>query len=323
MLLGSSSKGLEEPYKELRSNQDLSEGTKKMNSEVEMVIIYDHMIPDSEVEWLQGCAIGRFRDGMNVKKAQDLIEPEDISCQISSSVESVKIQREVAAWISLEEVPLHLWNEQFFRSLRDKWGKFIKKDSATASKSLLDTARILVSVQSKLNIPPPISMGSKGMTRRILGTLGGVGRCDLLQDGHFTYHRSRIAYGSSWYCGLYQETYRGQVQQEVVGFERSKLNVGGRVVLIKSVLSSLPVYYMSLFEIPVTVKKILEKIQRKFLWGGSIETRTHWKLLELEKMETEIRQEHTNYRTRLSLQRWDLLDGNAAASSEHQPQPSV
>ncbi|XVE90105.1 hypothetical protein DITRI_Ditri20bG0050800 [Diplodiscus trichospermus] len=74
--------GLEEPYKVLRSNQDLSEGMKKENSEVETVIIYDHMIPDSEVEWLQGCAIRRFRDGMNVKKAQDLIEAEDISCQM-------------------------------------------------------------------------------------------------------------------------------------------------------------------------------------------------------------------------------------------------
>ncbi|XVE71770.1 hypothetical protein DITRI_Ditri10aG0178500 [Diplodiscus trichospermus] len=33
--------------------------------------------------------------------------------------------------------------------------------------------------------------------------------------------------------------------------------------------------------------------------------------------------EHPNYKTRLSLQRWDLLDSVAAASSEHQPQRSV
>ena len=38
-------------------------------------------------------------------------------------------------------------------------------------------------------------------------------------------------------------------------------------VIKKSTLSNLPVYFMSLFKIPVSMATQLEKIQRQFLWG--------------------------------------------------------
>ena len=53
----------------------------------------------------------------------------------------------------------------------------------------------------------------------------------------------------------------------------SQLSMAGRVTLIKSVLSSLPTYYMSLFLIPQGVRESLEKIQRNFLWNGTAEKR--------------------------------------------------
>jgi hypothetical protein len=46
------------------------------------------------------------------------------------------------------------------------------------------------------------------------------------------------------------------------------LSMAGRICLIKSVLSSLSVYYMSSFLMPKGVCNILTSIQRRFLWSG-------------------------------------------------------
>ncbi|GJR39359.1 reverse transcriptase domain, reverse transcriptase zinc-binding domain protein [Tanacetum coccineum] len=43
---------------------------------------------------------------------------------------------------------------------------------------------------------------------------------------------------------------------------------GGRLTLVKSVLGSLPLYYYSMFRVPLCVIKKLESIRREFLWGG-------------------------------------------------------
>ncbi|KAK2648312.1 hypothetical protein Ddye_015801 [Dipteronia dyeriana] len=49
--------------------------------------------------------------------------------------------------------------------------------------------------------------------------------------------------------------------------------MGERLVLIKSVLNSIPTYYMSVFRMPVGVARKIEKLQRCFLWGDGIEKR--------------------------------------------------
>jgi hypothetical protein len=43
---------------------------------------------------------------------------------------------------------------------------------------------------------------------------------------------------------------------------------GGRVTLIKSTLSNLPTYFLSLFPISSCVSSRIEKLHRDFLWGG-------------------------------------------------------
>ncbi|KAL9674589.1 hypothetical protein QQ045_030861 [Rhodiola kirilowii] len=47
------------------------------------------------------------------------------------------------------------------------------------------------------------------------------------------------------------------------------LSMAGRVVLIKSALCNLPLYYASMYKIPLSVAQEMEKIQRRFLWGSS------------------------------------------------------
>ena len=47
------------------------------------------------------------------------------------------------------------------------------------------------------------------------------------------------------------------------------MSKGGRLTLLKSNLSSLPTYYLSLFTISQHVANRLERMQRNFLWGRS------------------------------------------------------
>ena len=47
------------------------------------------------------------------------------------------------------------------------------------------------------------------------------------------------------------------------------LSKGGRLTFLKSTLSSLPTYFLSLFTIPTHVANRIEKLQRDNLWSDS------------------------------------------------------
>ena len=51
------------------------------------------------------------------------------------------------------------------------------------------------------------------------------------------------------------------------------MSVGGRLLLIKLVLSNLPTYYLSIYKMPVAVEKKLEAMQNNFFIGGDVEER--------------------------------------------------
>ena len=59
-----------------------------------------------------------------------------------------------------------------------------------------------------------------------------------------------------------------KTEKRLAGWKRMYLSKGGRLTLIKSTLSNLPTYYLSLFPIPVGVAHRIEKIQHDFLWEG-------------------------------------------------------
>ncbi|XP_026436570.1 uncharacterized protein LOC113334557 [Papaver somniferum] len=53
------------------------------------------------------------------------------------------------------------------------------------------------------------------------------------------------------------------------GWQKSLLSRARKITLINSVLVCLPVYCMSLFEMPISVARNLEKIMRNFLWNDN------------------------------------------------------
>ena len=74
-----------------------------------------------------------------------------------------------------------------------------------------------------------------------------------------------------------------KIQQKLVGWKKLYLSKGGRLTLLKSTLSSLPTYFLSLFTIPTHVANKIEKLQRDFLWG---DPKTHllgWKKICMPK----------------------------------------
>ncbi|KAK3219525.1 hypothetical protein Dsin_013495 [Dipteronia sinensis] len=64
-----------------------------------------------------------------------------------------------------------------------------------------------------------------------------------------------------------------RLENRLAPWKRIFLNKGGRLILIKSMMSSIPTYYMSNFQIPVGVAQKIESLQSGFLWGDGCEKR--------------------------------------------------
>ena len=59
------------------------------------------------------------------------------------------------------------------------------------------------------------------------------------------------------------------VQHRIEGWTSNFLSYGGRITLIKAVLSAMPLHYMQAFKIPVGVIRHIDKMRRNFLWKGT------------------------------------------------------
>ncbi|XP_042969128.1 uncharacterized protein LOC122301820 [Carya illinoinensis] len=59
-----------------------------------------------------------------------------------------------------------------------------------------------------------------------------------------------------------------KIEKRLASWKRVYLSKGGRLTLIKSTLTNLPTYFLSLFPLPVRVGNRIEKLFRAFLWGS-------------------------------------------------------
>ena len=118
------------------------------------------------------------------------------------------------------------------------------------------------------------------------------------------FHKSKLArikvgrssletYARSFNCGVMQVPFkymglkvggnprRTQFWDPVVDKVRARLSawkgkclsLAGRVCLVKSVLTSIPLFYLSIFKSPVSVCKKISSIQRRFVWAWGVENK--------------------------------------------------
>ncbi|GKD49711.1 hypothetical protein Tco_1278687 [Tanacetum coccineum] len=58
-----------------------------------------------------------------------------------------------------------------------------------------------------------------------------------------------------------------RLRDRLTAWKARSLSIRGRLTLIKSVLGSIPIYFLSLFKAPVKVINLLESIRSQFFWG--------------------------------------------------------
>jgi hypothetical protein len=63
------------------------------------------------------------------------------------------------------------------------------------------------------------------------------------------------------------------IKSRLLGWQSRFLSFGGRLTLLKSVLSSIPVYALSFFKAPSGIISLIESLFINFFWGGSEDNR--------------------------------------------------
>lgn len=111
-------------------------------------------------------------------------------------------------------------------------------------------------------------------------------KCSLVDVNYNDRELSRLA--EDWGCevGVWPMSYLGlplggnpralsiwnpvveKVEKRLQKWKKACLSKGGQLTLSQAVLSSIPIYYLSLFKMPTRVVQTVEKLMRDFLWEG-------------------------------------------------------
>ncbi|XP_075091548.1 uncharacterized protein LOC142171749 [Nicotiana tabacum] len=97
-------------------------------------------------------------------------------------------------------------------------------------------------------------------------------------------------------------------EKKLARWKSNYISLGGRLVLINSVLDALPTYMLSLFPIPANVDKRLDTLRRNFLWHGNKEKKglhlVKWKTLTLNKKKGGVGVRNLRMQNKSLLMKW-------------------
>lgn len=68
-----------------------------------------------------------------------------------------------------------------------------------------------------------------------------------------------------------------KIKKRLSGWKVNVLLKAGKIVLIKSILNNLPMYYLGLFRMPKVIAKEIISMQRQYFWGkGKVTDSIPW-----------------------------------------------
>ena len=67
---------------------------------------------------------------------------------------------------------------------------------------------------------------------------------------------------------VHLQTVLDRVRAKLAGWQGKLLTAGGRRELVRSVLSSMPIYLLTALKVPKRFINDLDKARRRFLWAG-------------------------------------------------------
>lgn len=70
-----------------------------------------------------------------------------------------------------------------------------------------------------------------------------------------------------------------KVSKKLQGWVGNLLSFGGRLTLVNSILSAVPLCMLSLYKMPVNVRKQIDRIRRRFLRQGNVGPRKKYSLV--------------------------------------------
>lgn len=60
-----------------------------------------------------------------------------------------------------------------------------------------------------------------------------------------------------------------KIEKKLQTWKGSLLSLCGRIILLNSVISAIPLYWLFIYKIPVKVRLAIDRIRKKILWSGS------------------------------------------------------
>lgn len=75
-----------------------------------------------------------------------------------------------------------------------------------------------------------------------------------------------------------------KIENKLQTWKGTLLSLGSSVTLLNSVISAIPIYWLSIYKIYVNIRNAIDKIRKKFLWSGSTSVRKNYHLVKWEQV---------------------------------------